>query len=82
MVIAGMKHQQDAAFVIQVGDKEMNKMSTKFTAAMRLLDAHKHSANLPHTSKQPIMQNDPKGISLSFFCICPFLTPNIILGHT
>ncbi|XP_075257124.1 uncharacterized protein LOC142349445 isoform X2 [Convolutriloba macropyga] len=62
MVIASMKHQQDAAFVAQVNEKQMDKISTKFTAAMRLLDAHKHSQGLPHTSKQPIMQSDPKDV--------------------
>lgn len=62
MVIASMKHHSDAAFCAQVNEKQMEHMSTKFTAAMRLHDVRKHQQGLPHTSKQPIMQNDPADV--------------------
>ena len=66
MVIASMKHQQDAAYVTQVSEKQMTKISTKFAAAMRLLDAHKESLGQAHTSRQPIVVGRAKDVYLAW----------------
>ena len=44
----------------------MTKISAKFTAAMRLLDAHKETLDQPHTSRQPIMVGRPHDVYLAW----------------